>query len=87
MATTLKPWSPKTINKRQLRAIQMASWGITAPEIADLLGYHLAHLYRLLATDEAQEVKSAFEARIESTIENTVRDLVPQALNGVGASG
>ena len=87
MDSTLKPWSPKAINKRQRRAIQMLSWGITAPEIADLLGYHPAHLYRLFATNEAQEVKSAFDARLENTIENTVRDLVPQALNGLGASG
>ncbi len=79
--------NPKALNERQRHVIHMTAWGLSPREISKVTGYHIEHIYRLLATAEAQEMLSSFRSRIESTIADTVRDLVPEVLNGAGALG
>ena len=73
-------WSPKRLNDRQRNAIRMAALGTPPREISQLTGYNDKHVYRLLATDEAQEMLASFRANITHTIEDTIRDLVPGML-------
>ncbi len=87
MSEVVMTWNPKALSERQQLALRMTAWGLSPQAIASTTGYSLEHVYKLRATEAGRRARERYRDSIEATVEDAIKELVPEVLNGAGASG